>query len=61
VPLVDSDENILDRVIDNCGVFGSHRSLKNAGSHDILANNSLEIFGLPKRILLKPEFEVLVE
>jgi len=48
VPNVDSVQDILDRLIDYGGVFGSLRSLKNAGSSEILASNSLEIFGLPK-------------
>jgi len=61
VPIVDSVEGIRDRLIDYGRVFGSHMSLKNAGSSDILANNIPEIFGLTKRILLKPKFKILAQ
>ena len=54
-------EDILDRLIDYGGVLGSHRSQKSAGSSNILANNSLEILGLPKGILLKSEFETPIK
>lgn len=40
VSIVDSVEDILDRLIDYGGVFGSHRSLKNAGSSDNLASTA---------------------
>ena len=40
MPIVDSVEDILDRLIDYGGVFGSHRSLKNAGSSDNLASTA---------------------
>jgi len=61
VPIGDSVEDILDRLIDYGGVLGSHRSQKSAGSSNILANNSLEILGLPKGILLKSEFETPIK
>ena len=57
---MDSIKNILDGLIDCGGVFGSNRSLNNAGSSDILANDSLQILGFPKGIL-KPEFEIPVK
>jgi hypothetical protein len=61
VTLVDSVEDLLYRLVNLGRVLYGHGSLQNTSSADILVNDSIEIFRLPKRILLEKELKSVIE
>ncbi len=58
---VDAVQNILDRLIDDSRVLGSHGPLEDASSLDVLVHDGFQVFRLPERVLLEEELKVFVE
>ncbi|ROW05694.1 hypothetical protein VMCG_05231 [Cytospora schulzeri] len=61
VAIVDAVENVLDRLVSDSRVPDCRWSLKDTRSANVLVDDSIEILGLPKRVLLEEELEVLVQ
>ncbi|KAI6759681.1 hypothetical protein HG530_010361 [Fusarium avenaceum] len=59
--LVNAIEDSLNRLIKLGGELNSGRALKNAGSANILVNDSVQVLGLPQRVLLEVELEVVIK
>ncbi|KAF3401859.1 hypothetical protein F1880_009718 [Penicillium rolfsii] len=61
VALVNTIEDVLDRLVNDVREAGGHGTLQNAGAADVLVNNSLQVLTLPERVLLEEVLEILVE
>ena len=53
-------ERLPSADVNDLGVLDCRGSLQDTGSANVLINHGVQVFGLPQRILLEPEFEVLV-
>ena len=58
---VDVVKNFLNWLVDLLGVANSNGALENANTLRILANNGVNVLGLPKAILLEPELELMIQ
>src|SRR2546423_6120346 len=61
VVVVNAVQNVFDWLIHLSGVSHSHRALQDTHSSNILINDSFQVFGLPKGVLLEPELKVIVQ
>ena len=54
-------KNLLHWLVDLLGVANSNGALENANTLRILSNNGINVLGLPKAVLLKPELEFVIQ
>ena len=59
--IVDTIQDLFDRLVDNLGILGGHRTLQDTRSSNILINNSFEILRLPEGVLLEEVLKILIE
>jgi hypothetical protein len=61
VTLVDTVENLLDRLVDDGRELGCSGTLENASTANILINDGIEILRLPEGVLLEVELKVVIK